>query len=361
MSTKSFYGMGQGSFYGSGMYGSGQSSTEVIEKELGPDSIISFNDGLKNKLLKECVVNIEPVQSGSGDPSPDNVRLITGWMGAKVTRCGKNLLPYLEQGAYLVANGNPVASVNTIRTPKYFLPAGTYTFSVSNASSVTMLTWLLDGTYETNKSKYTPKLTFDLSEGRIVGFNLYKSDGLTPADESMAQFELGSTPTDYEPYQGETYDITFPTEAGTVYGGVLDLTNGTLTVTHGYKELGALNIDSVGESSDGVKRLRVKLNPKQASTGDAYCDKHVVFRNYQHRRHGEMYLNNTNLLYYYDDRFTDAATAKQILETENPVLVYPLLDPVTYQLTPQQITTLLGENSVWADTGDITIKYLAKK
>lgn len=29
--------------------------------------------------LKECVINIEPVQSGSGDPSPDNVRPITGW------------------------------------------------------------------------------------------------------------------------------------------------------------------------------------------------------------------------------------------------------------------------------------------
>ena len=34
--------------------------------------------------LKECVVNIEPVQEGSGDPSPDNVRPISGWSEAKV-------------------------------------------------------------------------------------------------------------------------------------------------------------------------------------------------------------------------------------------------------------------------------------
>lgn len=34
--------------------------------------------------LKECVVNIEPVQEGTGDPSPDNVRPISGWSEAKV-------------------------------------------------------------------------------------------------------------------------------------------------------------------------------------------------------------------------------------------------------------------------------------
>lgn len=33
-----------------------------------------------------------PVQSGSGDPSPSNVRPISGWTGCNVTRCGKNLL-----------------------------------------------------------------------------------------------------------------------------------------------------------------------------------------------------------------------------------------------------------------------------
>ena len=35
-------------------------------------------------------------------------------------------------------------------------------------------------------------------------------------------------------------------------------------------------------------------------------------------------------------------------------IVYPLKTPVVYQLTPQQITTLPGENNVWADTGDTT-------
>ena len=40
-------------------------------------------------------------------------------------------------------------------------------------------------------------------------------------------------------------------------------------------------------------------------------------------------------------------------------IVYPLATPVTYQLTPQEITTLLGDNCVWADTGDVAVEYRA--
>ena len=58
-------------------------------------SIASFPDGADSIPMKDVLVHIEPVQAGSGDPSPDNVRPITGWTGAKVTRTGKNLLNIL--------------------------------------------------------------------------------------------------------------------------------------------------------------------------------------------------------------------------------------------------------------------------
>ena len=48
-------------------------------------SIASFPDGAEGLPVKSLVVNIEPVQAGTGDPSPDNVRPITGWTGANVT------------------------------------------------------------------------------------------------------------------------------------------------------------------------------------------------------------------------------------------------------------------------------------
>ena len=44
-------------------------------------SIVHIEDALA-KPLKSIVVNIDPVQSGTGDPSPDNIRPITGWTSA---------------------------------------------------------------------------------------------------------------------------------------------------------------------------------------------------------------------------------------------------------------------------------------
>ena len=41
--------------------------------------------------LKECVITINPQQSGSGDASPDNIRPLIGWTGTKVLQSKTNL------------------------------------------------------------------------------------------------------------------------------------------------------------------------------------------------------------------------------------------------------------------------------
>ena len=41
-------------------------------------------------------------------------------------------------------------------------------------------------------------------------------------------------------------------------------------------------------------------------------------------------------------------------------MVYKLAEPIIYQLTPiTNITTLFGQNNIWADTGNINITYSA--
>lgn len=39
--------------------------------------------------------------------------------------------------------------------------------------------------------------------------------------------------------------------------------------------------------------------------------------------------------------------------------VYELVDPVTYQLTPHEVRSLLGSNTIYADTGDTSVEYRA--
>ena len=102
----------------------------------------------------------------------------------------------------------------------------------------------------------------------------------------------------YEPKYTATIDL-----GRTVYGGTLDVTTGLLTVTHG-------NIASYnGESLPG----------KWISSIDVYS------------------AGGT--------------------PTTGAQVVYELATPQTYQLTPTEVDLLLGDNNVWADTGDMTLTY----
>lgn len=58
------------------------------EVEDVPADIVTFNDGA-NLPMPSLKVSIEPIQSGSGDPSPSNVRPIIGWIEAEVSVCGR--------------------------------------------------------------------------------------------------------------------------------------------------------------------------------------------------------------------------------------------------------------------------------
>ena len=42
--------------------------------------------------------------------------------------------------------------------------------------------------------------------------------------------------------------------------------------------------------------------------------------------------------------------------TTGAQVVYELATPITYHLTPTEITALLGTNNIWADTGDSTVE-----
>jgi hypothetical protein len=95
------------------------------------------------------------------------------------------------------------------------------------------------------------------------------------------------------------------TSAGTVYGGTLDVTTGVLVVTHGFIASYA------GESLPGA----------WISDRDVYA----------------------------------AGTAP----TMGAQVCYALATPTTYYLTPTEITTLLGNNTVWSDAGSITLTYRA--
>lgn len=99
-------------------------------------------------------VEITPTQEGDGDPSPENVRPITGLDSVQVTQCGKNFMPYskpspstyTKNGITLTWNddgsihvsGTAVRQVdsNVMNFDGFYLPPGAYRMISSSQSGV---------------------------------------------------------------------------------------------------------------------------------------------------------------------------------------------------------------------------------
>ena len=262
--------------------------------------------------LKSCVLSFSPVQAGSGDPSPDNIRDISGYTGVTVARCKKNIYNgTLVTGKYYDANGveQSLSSMNH----SGFIPVDPntkYTFSsVSSVRDSVMRVsgfdankaWIAAVTQVSTPANGTPyDVTFTTPANcEYIIFNVYTGN-------SNVQVESGASKTTYEAYSGQDYTFSWQTEAGTVYGGTLDITTGVLTVTNGY--IASYN----GETLPG----------KWISDRDVYQ------------------AGGT--------------------PTTGAEVVYTLSTPLTYQLTAKTVQSVAGINNILTDAnGTITIKYKA--
>ena len=62
-----------------------------IIKETISGNVVNFSDGADGLPLESLVVLIVGVQSGSGNPSPDNIRPISGWTGCNISHSGADV------------------------------------------------------------------------------------------------------------------------------------------------------------------------------------------------------------------------------------------------------------------------------
>ena len=217
-------------------------------------SIASFPDGAAMPV-RDLSVDIEPVQAGSGDPSPDNIRPISGWTECKV----------------------------------------------------------------------------------------YVSPTTDPADATVYTIDLD----------------------GTRYGGTLDVTSGKLMVDRKLVDLGALSFTLMGNTGsrqawqgriEDIKTLNsanITINAlssqfKPASVNETWTP-------------GVMAFTAPNSLFVAfcvnSGQYADAAAFKAAMSGVQ--FVYELATPIEVDLTPTEITTLLGTNNIFADCGDTTVAYYA--
>ena len=279
--------------------------SQVIDSAYVTDTasgaIASFPDGADGVPVKSLTVNIEPVQSGSGDPSPTNIRPISGHTQAKVTRTGKNLFDSsLLSDA---ASGIKYATV-TLKPYTQYTMSSTIPIQGGNTANLFFMLPSETASSGTNGVNINRPVTLTTgADGQAkVGYRL----GNNTVSQYLAynfQIEFGSTATEYNAYsQPQTVTIDLD---GTRYGGTLDVTTGVLTVTDA-------NIASYNGET---------LPSTWISDRDVYASG------------------------------TTPTTGAQV--------VYKLATPTTVQLTANEVSTLLGQNNIWNDCGDTDVEYRA--
>ena len=208
------------------------------------DSAASFKTDIATDL-KGLKVYFSPVQEGTGDPSPDNVRPITGWDGIEVTVCGKNLIdPSQIENGNITSSGTLGKLIGFVRTGLIPVKYGKV-YNLSGISTYGGSTYLRahgydqNGTWIKQINSYSVGLRANYSFSVSIDDEHIKCVRFSVAESNDFQFELGSTATEYEPYTATTLTIPFNR---TIYGGYVDLVSGEVVETQTKVTLDGNNI-----------------------------------------------------------------------------------------------------------------------
>lgn len=322
--------------------------------------------GSVGKPLRRCEMSIDPVQQGSGDPAPDNIRSISGWSGANIWRTGVNLL----DPAYRTTNRTDAVDYYRASDQKLTLEPGTYTLSCSETCGAIYV-------LENGSALFTgydrQAYTFTINSKKDLYF-VFFHNGSSTIKSSDCQLEVGSSASPYTPYSGTSVAVEFPAAAGTVYGGTIDPVAGTLTVTHKGVDLGSLSwtratsrtnpyfvaaIPDMKSVNSNAGNMNTKTSMFKNVAGTTALN-NADMDNVYNCTSWEFGSNNNNIAIVCKD-YTDAASFT--IAVTGQTLLYDLTTPITYQLTPVQIATIGGgqTNYVWADCGGQgTVEYKGK-
>ena len=359
-------------------------------KDTATGTIASFPDGADMPMVS-LVADIDPIQDTSGGaPSPSNICPISGCDSVDVSVAGKNLIPFPYDGSTVsqsgitvtpnsdgsfVLNGTATATVylwlvdKTNNIPSWVKPNTTYTVSCgngqfNNAPRAQMILYGSPTFAITESTRTTPS---DLSVYTHFAVFVQIGNGSTYTNKTIyPQIEVGSSATAFEPHTSDTHTTTLPQ---TVYGGTLDVVSGVLTVDRAMVDLGTLTWSKYNATAPGTDTRYIWGSTSLTGQApDTPLSSHYVgvtpsTSNAQAWTKGDNAVSflsgGDKRLYVRDDAHIDDTPADFKAYLSGVQLCYTLATPTTIQCDPQQIQTLQGQNNVWADSGDVTVEYIA--
>lgn len=323
----------------------------------------------------------EPMQEGTGTPSPENIRPIKGRDSVTVERCGENLLnikpfnKFTKNGityeyvpnAGIHASGTATTTVDSPTFPVWQLPPGKYygldTGEGISASIVVQRNgknlWLnAKGAFEILAGDVTKYWYAIVSAGATVDRTVYPY--IVPGTNA---------PTTYTPYTGQTNTLTLPE---TVYGGEVDAVSGGGKETWKMLTLDGTEKWTFQTTNSPDKYGFVFRVPEIATPtipeikGDIVCSQYpTVSANdtYQCKNGISVEADNNHYFRIYNDTYAGGTTDEWKSHLANqyaagtPVQVcYKLVEPIPFTATgAQPIPALAGVNTVLTDADSATV------
>ena len=153
----------------------------------------------------------------------------------------------------------------------------------------------------------------------------------------------------------------------TCYGGTLNVTTGVLTCTYAYVDLGDLNYTKTTTPSPyNVVRFDTTLSdalppPSNNDVADLLCShygKDTVNRGYTGDADNIVSMSTGKTLQCYISNLASDTVEQFKSDMTGVQLVYALATPVQYQLTPEQIAALVGDNNVFHNAnGTVEVEF----
>ena len=339
----------------------------------------------------------EPRQEGEGDPSPDNVRPITGLDSVQVTRCGVNILSLnlsneligevdvnLSDG--IVHISGTVHGGNLYFTKQLELPVGTYTFFVYDTDTSTYpnnaIIWVYGDGVATNiiLTSGASRAIVNVSDrARIVDVYLH-FDPIPSGSEINASIGVSimagnQGSASFSPYTGTTATLTLPE---TIYGGTVDAVTGVGSEeVHGVQFNGTEVWSQAAGGNLGLLYFEYAF-PDSADLLPSSAGSVILARQSQkisHFKIGNPYSENVDdaggvyntgsavfaVARIRASRFENVEDWKSYLAAQaaagTPVTIaYKLATPTQFQATGgQTIPALSGTNTIYTDGDSVTV------
>lgn len=331
----------------------------------------------------------EPMQEGSGDPSPENIRPIKGRDSVKVERCGENLSTTagLDGVGWATTYEDLLNVLNKLPAGTYVLDFtftleeffDRYTSDTAESNAFRINSRFDDGTpcivtdgEMITKAEKLPSVrkitkTFVITpqnKGRVATAYLYACgrdeaiDGapngsLGEGKISNVTITLGNTaPTTYTPYNGSTNTLTLPE---TVYGGEVDAVSG-----EGIKNWERVTFDGTEKWEYDTRGFFIYILPQKAkddlvSLCDRYTGKYTTTAEAL-RTEGKLLVVGTSVCGYTAVSEWIAYLAAQYAAGTPVQICYELAEPVLFTATgAQPLPALKGTNTVLTDADSATV------